>query len=278
MNWLKSLLSGFTTPSASEMKTACTGGNFTPRAQRALALARREADRFNHNFVSTEHLLLGIIRLNEGVAVNVLLRMGLNLETVRVEVEKQVGTGPREKVAGNVPYTPRVKKVLALAARASKSLGHTYVGTEHILLGLLGEGDGVACRILTNLNVAIEQTRQEILKELDPDFSSAAEDMTMKSNAEPPGNASQSVDITKRYDLYCRDHDREVVYRNALLKGIRTLFKAREYDTFSEYMEVEQANGQTVFISRHSISRFCEPGVNPTPEVVRDKPKDVGKG
>src|SRR4051812_34312681 len=149
--------------------------NFTPRAQQVLALARKEADRFNHNFVGTEHLLLGLIKLGQGVAVNVLQKLGLDLETVRMEVEKQVGTGPDQKMIGNIPYTPRVKKVLALAAKEAKALNHTYVGTEHILLGLLREGDGVAARVLKNLDVDIEQTRQEILKELDPNFTGSEE-------------------------------------------------------------------------------------------------------
>src|SRR6187549_520077 len=122
--------------------------NFTPRAQQVLALARKEADRFNHNYVGTEHLLLGLIKLGQGVAVNVLQKMGLDLETVRMEVEKQVGSGPETKMVGNVPYTPRVKKVLALAGKEAKALNHSYVGTEHILLGLLREGEGVAARVL----------------------------------------------------------------------------------------------------------------------------------
>ena len=151
--------------------------NFTPRAQQVLALARKEADRFNHNFVGTEHLLLGLIKLGQGVAVNVLQKMGLDLETVRLEVEKQVGTGPDQKQVGNIPYTPRVKKVLNLASKEAKQLQHTYVGTEHILLGLLREGDGVAARVLKNLDIDIEQTRQEILKELDPNFAMSDEGM-----------------------------------------------------------------------------------------------------
>jgi len=156
--------------------------NFTPRAQQVLALARKEADRFNHNFLGTEHLLLGLIKLGQGVAVNVLQKMGLDLETVRMEVEKQVGTGPDQKMVGNIPYTPRVKKVLALAAKEAKSLNHTYVGTEHILLGLLREGDGVAAKVLKNLDVDIEQCRQEILKELDPNF--AAEESAVPTDPE----------------------------------------------------------------------------------------------
>ncbi|MGZ5005076.1 MAG: Clp protease N-terminal domain-containing protein, partial [Chthoniobacterales bacterium] len=145
--------------------------NFTPRAQQVLALARKEADRFNHNYVGTEHLLLGLIKLGQGVAVNVLQKMGMDLETVRMEVEKQVGSGPETKMVGNIPYTPRVKKVLALAGKEAKALNHSYVGTEHILLGLLREGEGVAARVLKSLEVDIERTRNEILKELDPNFT-----------------------------------------------------------------------------------------------------------
>src|SRR6478609_7039514 len=145
--------------------------NFTPRAQQVLQLARKEADRFNHNYVGTEHLLLGLIKLGQGVAVNVLQKMGLDLETVRMEVEKQVGSGPETKMVGNVPYTPRVKKVLALAGKEAKALNHSYVGTEHIVLGLLREGEGVAARVLKTLELDIERTRNEILKELDPNFT-----------------------------------------------------------------------------------------------------------
>src|SRR5476649_2945462 len=144
--------------------------NFTPRAQQVLALARKEADRFHHNYVGTEHLLLGLIKLGQGVAVGVLQKMGLDLEAVRNAVEKQVGTGTETKVPAGIPYTPRVKKVLALAGREAKQLNHTYVGTEHLLLGLLREGEGVAARVLKSLDVDIERARQEILRELDPQF------------------------------------------------------------------------------------------------------------
>src|SRR5215210_7801765 len=145
--------------------------NFTPRAQQVLALARKEADRFHHNYVGTEHILLGLIKLGQGVAVSVLQKMGLDLETVRAAVEKQVGTGQETKAQNSIPYTPRVKKVLALAGKEAKTLNHSYVGTEHILLGLLREGEGVAARVLKNLEIDIERTRHEILKELDPNFT-----------------------------------------------------------------------------------------------------------
>jgi ATP-dependent Clp protease ATP-binding subunit ClpC len=150
--------------------------NFTPRAQQVLALARKEADRFNHAYVGTEHLLLGLIKLGQGVAVNVLERMGLELDAVRMEVEKEVGPGPPMKAGTNIPYTPRVKKVLALANKEAKTLNHSYVGTEHLLLGLLREEEGVAARVLKRLDVDIHRTRNEILAEIDPNFSPEAQD------------------------------------------------------------------------------------------------------
>src|ERR1700704_473817 len=163
--------------------------DFTPRAQQVLALARQEAERFNHNYVGTEHLLLGLIKLGQGVAVNVLQKMGLDLETVRMEVEKHVGSHPETKMVGNIPYTPRVKKVLALAGKEAKALNHSYVGTEHILLGLLREGEGVAARVLKSLEVDIERTRNEILKELDPNFTPS------ESEQEGGGEPSSKKDV-----------------------------------------------------------------------------------
>ena len=175
--------------------------NFTPRAQQVLQLARKEADRFNHNYVGTEHLLLGLIKLGQGVAVNVLQKMGLDLETVRMEVEKQVGSGPETKIVGNIPYTPRVKKVLALAGKEAKALNHSYVGTEHILLGLLREGEGVAARVLKSLEIDIERTRNEILKELDPNFTpSEAEEggePTSKKDVKTPALRAFGRDLTE---------------------------------------------------------------------------------
>jgi ATP-dependent Clp protease ATP-binding subunit ClpA len=178
--------------------------NFTPRAQQVLALARKEADRFNHNYVGTEHLLLGLIKLGQGVAVNVLQKMGLDLETVRMEVEKQVGSGPDQKMVGNIPYTPRVKKVLALAGKEAKALNHSYVGTEHILLGLLREGEGVAARVLKNLEVDIERTRNEILKELDPNFAPPEGEQEPQQEA-PSGGSGKKDGKTPALRAFGRD-------------------------------------------------------------------------
>lgn len=140
--------------------------NFTPRARQAIDLARTEADRFNHNFVGTEHLLLGIIKLGQGVAVNVLQKLGLDLDTVRLEVEKQMGPGPDQKAVGNTPYTPRFKKALSLANEQARALKHTYVGAEHLLLAIFLEVDGPAVKVLKSLAVDIERARELILREL----------------------------------------------------------------------------------------------------------------
>jgi len=142
--------------------------NFTPRAQQVLALARREADRRHDNFVGTEHLLLGIVALGQGVATNVLLKEGLALEKLREAVEEALGPPQNQQVLGNMPYTPRLKKVLTLAAKEAKALTHTYVGTEHLLLALLREEEGVVAKILQGLGIRIEAIRHDILKELDP--------------------------------------------------------------------------------------------------------------
>ncbi len=144
--------------------------NFTPRAQRVIQLARKESEHFNHPYVGTEHLLLGLIALGEGVAVSVLERLGISLERVRIEVEQTVGQGPETKTMGQVPFTPRTKKVFQLAMAEAQSLSHSYVGTEHILLGLIHEGEGVAGQVLRNLGVDLDDARQEVMRELDPDF------------------------------------------------------------------------------------------------------------
>jgi ATP-dependent Clp protease ATP-binding subunit ClpC len=183
--------------------------NFTPRAQQVLALARKEADRFHHNYVGTEHLLLGLIKLGQGVAVSVLQKMGLDLETVRGEVEKQVGIGQESKTPiGSIPYTPRVKKVLALAGKEAKALSHSYVGTEHILLGLLREGEGVAARVLKTLDIDIERTRQEILKELDPQFAAG----NQGEGGQPGGSAgaSSGEEVSPRSNPGSTDEKKEV--------------------------------------------------------------------
>lgn len=228
-----------------------------------MRLPREEAKRLKHNFICTEHLLLGLINIGRGVAVKVLANMGLSLDDITHEVEMLVGEGPDEKVSDQIPFTNRLKKALALADKERKAFDHTYIGTEHILLGLLREGDGVAGWVLKKFDVDIETTRQNIRKELDPNYSPPPEKKAMPQKPKP--SEREPIDITRRYDVYCSEGDQEIVYRNVLFKGIKTLFKDREFDPFADYMELEQADGQIIFISRAAIRKFCEHGPTQSP-------------
>jgi ATP-dependent Clp protease ATP-binding subunit ClpA len=451
MNWLKSFWKRLTTPqsrpsvfvphwSPVNPHREESPSNFTPHAQQVLALSRREADRFNHYFVGTEHLLLGIVALGQGIGAEALKNMGIDLALIRNEIERSVGIGPDQKIIGSIPFTPRVKKVLALAAKQARALNDNYVGTEHLLLGLLCEADGVGARVLLNLNVniekaraailkvretspqsaenlettasdapaacwkldpphsltpraqrvmtlareAAEQTKQptigtehvlwglvqlgkggvatnvlnndgvnsdtvaaqlknvagnlpqeksetsaddeglarqalsfvaqearalshtyigtehlllallhqeaggaaeifknlevdcskmrkEILKELSPLFTSITPSTSTRnpasSNPISAKVASNPVDVSLRYDVYCREQNQgAIVYRNALFKSIRSLLQQREHDAFSQFIELELSNGETLFIARTSVVRFCQHGVKAEPE------------
>jgi ATP-dependent Clp protease ATP-binding subunit ClpC len=139
---------------------------FTPGAQRTLELARQEAPRLNHGFVGTEHVLLGLLALEEGVVPNVLRKLGVDREAVRRQIENWVSNFPPSKMPGRLPYTPRVEKSLRLAATEAKASKQPCVGAEHILLGLVLEGDGVAGRVLRDFGLSSETTREEIRREL----------------------------------------------------------------------------------------------------------------
>jgi len=136
---------------------------FTERAQRVILIAQEEAKRLNHDYVGTEHLLLGLIALGEGVAAQVLANLGVDLRRVRSEIEKIVGTGDNVMLLGEIPFTPRAKKVLELAVEEAQNMGHNYVGTEHLLLGLIREEEGVAARVLENLGVRLDVVREEVI-------------------------------------------------------------------------------------------------------------------
>jgi len=136
---------------------------FTRDARKVVVLAQEEARTFNHNYIGTEHLLLGLIREGKGVAARALNHLGVRLDAAREQVESIVGYG-EEGTGGQAPFTPRSKKVLELALREALQLGHNYIGTEHILLGLVGESEGVAARVLTHLNVSPDRVRREVLR------------------------------------------------------------------------------------------------------------------
>lgn len=165
---------------------------FTNRAKQVIKLAKKEAQRLNHNYLGTEHVLLGLLKLGQGVAVNVLRNLNIDFETVRSEVEKLVGYGPEIQVYGDPALTGKVKKVFEYANEEAANLNHNYVGTEHLLLGLLRQVDGVAAQVLENLNVNLKEVRKEVLKELEtfnlqlPPIAGATQDPT-SGLAKPTG-------------------------------------------------------------------------------------------
>ncbi|HWE35314.1 MAG TPA: Clp protease N-terminal domain-containing protein, partial [Isosphaeraceae bacterium] len=136
---------------------------FTDRARKVMQLANQEAQRFNHEYVGTEHVLLGLIKEGSGVAANVLKNLDVDLRKIRNEVEKIVQAGPDMVTMGKLPQTPRAKKVIEYAIEEARNLNHNYVGTEHLLLGLLREQEGVAAQVLMNLNLKLEEVREEVL-------------------------------------------------------------------------------------------------------------------
>jgi len=137
---------------------------FTERARKVILLAKQEAKRFNHDYIGTEHILLGLLREGEGVAAAVLQSLNMNLDNIRLEVEKLVQPGPTTVVSGDLPFTPKAKKVMELAMDEARALGHNYIGTEHLLLGLIREGEGVASQVFMNLGLDLERVRDEVIK------------------------------------------------------------------------------------------------------------------
>ncbi|MBI3307349.1 MAG: ATP-dependent Clp protease ATP-binding subunit [Candidatus Omnitrophica bacterium] len=137
---------------------------FTERARKVIILAKEEAKRFNHDYIGTEHILLGLIKEGESVAAAVLQNLGLSLDTIRLEVEKLVQFGPSTIVSGDIPFTPKAKKVIELAMDEARRLGHNYIGTEHLLLGLIKEGEGVASHVLMNIGLDLNKVRAEVIK------------------------------------------------------------------------------------------------------------------
>lgn len=169
-------------------------GRFTERAQKVLALSQEEAIRIGHNNIGTEHILLGLVREGEGIAAKALLALGLSPEKIQKEVEALIGRGT--EVAQTVHYTPRAKKVIELSMDEARKLGHSYVGTEHILLGLIREGEGVAARVLNNLGVSLNKARQQVLQLLGSNESSSGHQGGAAANANTPTLDSLARDLT----------------------------------------------------------------------------------
>jgi len=292
--------------------------NFTPRAEQSLELARREARQLKHNYVGSEHLLLGLIALGQGVAANALITRGMTLDAVRGEVGKQAGPSPSRKTARNIPCTSELEKILARAAEQAQALRHTYIGVEHILLGLIAEPGDVVSRVFKRFAVEPRFVRLDVLRELDPNHPSVTATPATKAAPSPtaakatqPANAPKtvtlpqpaptpqpaklakppqpvstpqpgktpapskppppsqvttsptpngSVDIMKRYDIYCTDASQGVaVHRNARFKSLKHLLPGSQNDPLAAFFELELENGQAIFVPRSSIIRFESP-------------------
>ncbi len=172
---------------------------FTDRARKVMALANQEAQRFYQEYIGTEHILLGLVKEGSGVGANVLKNLEVDLRKVRLEVEKLVKSGPETVTMGKLPQTPRAKKVIEYAIEEARNLNHNYVGTEHLLLGLLREQDGVAAQVLMNLNLRLEDVREEVLNLL------GASEEGEESTGVMPGEPKKGKSKTPALDSFGRD-------------------------------------------------------------------------
>src|SRR5882762_7724642 len=180
---------------------------FTDRARKVMALANQEAQRFNHEYIGTEHILLGLVKEGSGVGANVLKNLDVDLRKVRLEVEKLVKPGPEMVTMGRLPQTPRAKKVIEYAIEEARNLNHNYVGTEHLLLGLLREHDGVAAQVLMNLGLKLEEVREEVLNLLGAGVENEEPQPNEKGQGNSGGNQGQAKGKSKTpaLDSFGRD-------------------------------------------------------------------------
>jgi len=177
---------------------------FTDRARKVMALANQEAQRFNHEYIGTEHILLGLVKEGSGVGATVLKNLDVDIKKLRLEIEKLVKSGPDMVTMGKLPQTPRAKKVIEYAIEEARSLNHNYVGTEHILLGLLREAEGVAAQVLMNLGLKLEDVRQEVLNLLGAGVDEGNADLGMKMGSADVGEV-KTKSKTPALDSFGRD-------------------------------------------------------------------------
>ncbi|RMG18239.1 MAG: ATP-dependent Clp protease ATP-binding subunit [Planctomycetota bacterium] len=230
---------------------------FTDRARKVMGLARQEAQRFNHQYIGTEHILLGLIQEGSGVAATVLRNLAVDPEKIRVEVEKIVQDGATMVTMGQLPFTPRAKKVLELASEEASSLRHNYIGTEHLLLGLIRENEGVAAQVLMNLGLMLEDVREQVLELLGADMS---------SSDSAPGGSEKSSKKSKTPALDAFGRDLTELAREGKLDPV-----------IGRKDEIERV---TMILSRRTKNNpvlLGEPGVGKT-AIVEGLAQDIVKG
>ena len=181
---------------------------FTDRARKVMQLANQEAQRFNHEYIGTEHILLGLVKEGSGVAANVLKNLDIDLRKIRLEVEKIVQSGSDMVTMGKLPQTPRAKKVIEFSIEEARGLNHNYVGTEHILLGLVREAEGVASQVLMNLGLGLEGIREEVLSLLGQSLSKRDELKRLDVQIESLNFEKEQAVAEQNFDKAVRLHDR----------------------------------------------------------------------
>ncbi len=197
---------------------------FTERVRKVIQLAREEAMRFNHDYIGTEHLLLGLVKEGEGIAATALANLGVDLKTLRLEVEKLVEQGPSTVSVGEIPFNPQAKKVLELAVEEARKFGHNYIGTEHLLLGLIKEGEGIAAHVLENMKVDVERVQREIVKLLGGPSSSKFSPSSEPKKTQTPALDAFGRDLT---ELAREDKLDPVIGREAEIERVIQILSRR---------------------------------------------------
>ncbi|MGB2630406.1 MAG: ATP-dependent Clp protease ATP-binding subunit [Candidatus Omnitrophota bacterium] len=238
---------------------------FTERARKVILLAKEAAKRFNHDYIGTEHLLLGLVKEGEGVAAAVLASLGLDFESIRQETERLVQPGAGAPIGGDIPFTPRAKKVIELAMDEARNLGHNYIGTEHILLGLIREGEGVASQVLINMGLDLKTVRDEVLNLLGssvPGYGISMGNSKRKKKTKTPALDSFATNLT---EMSSQDKLDPVIGRDKEIQRVIQILSRRKKN--NPVLIGEAGVGKTAIVE--GLAHKIETG--DIPELLKDR-------